>query len=305
MMSEVFHGLDWVLPLRRDWLTPFFFFLTEFGNPKFFFFALPFLYWGWDKAAANRITLVLVGSVLVTFFLKDLFQDPRPPDHLRLTTRPDTFGMPSGRTLVAVAFWLTLARELGRRTVWIACGLLAIGIAFSRIYLGVHDLEDVIAGGLVGLAISGMARGDARGKPGGREKSSIAIRVVLPLATPFLLIHFWPSGSVPETVFLVGAFLPAWMLSREMERHFFDTRRRKGWRTWAGVFAGLCAGGVVLYGVQRLFASLALSGAWTASIRGVTFAIVLALVVPVILAASGLMRFGSRRSLAGEPDATS
>jgi undecaprenyl-diphosphatase len=87
------------------------------------------------------------------------FRRDRPffPDPLA-TER--TFSFPSGHALVSLAVYgsiaLVLARRLSRRhdriILFAATALLILAIGFSRLYLGVHFLSDVLAGFAAGVA---------------------------------------------------------------------------------------------------------------------------------------------------------
>ena len=57
---------------------------------------------------------------------------------------------PSGHAQLAVVTWGALAIFAGTRAAALAATVMIIGICFSRLYLGVHDIEDV-AGGLTGV----------------------------------------------------------------------------------------------------------------------------------------------------------
>ena len=98
--------------------------------------------------------MMLFISALINIFLKDFFQDPRPAIELMLDPKVGTtYGWPSGHSQIAVTLWGLLAYELKNK--WITVGAIStiILIAFSRMYLGVHDLGDVFAGLLIGAII--------------------------------------------------------------------------------------------------------------------------------------------------------
>ena len=84
-------------------------------------------------------------------YLKDLFQDPRPPADFMLDGGTGTsYGWPSGHAQIAVTLWGLLAYELKNKFISIGAITFIILVAFSRMYLGVHDLGDVVAGLLIG-----------------------------------------------------------------------------------------------------------------------------------------------------------
>ncbi|HKP39102.1 MAG TPA: phosphatase PAP2 family protein [Pyrinomonadaceae bacterium] len=99
------------------------------------------------------------GGMLLNYLLKLLFVRPRPhfDDPILILT---TFSFPSGHTLLAVVFYGTLCVfAVSRLRVWklrvplIFTGLLMIAlVGFSRMYLGVHYLSDVLGAIVEGLA---------------------------------------------------------------------------------------------------------------------------------------------------------
>ena len=152
-MNELLHSLDWVLPLRSDELTPLMRFFTLLGYEKFILFFLPLGYWAWHRGVFLRLLVLVAFTALLNAWLKDFWQDPRPPVALRMDHEVgDSFGLPSGHAQIAIVIWLWLAWELRRGWAWLVAGVIATGIIFSRLYLGAHDVEDVLGGALLGIA---------------------------------------------------------------------------------------------------------------------------------------------------------
>ena len=58
---------------------------------------------------------------------------------------------PSGHTAAAFAVFFGLALMTNSKLVQIACFVMAVGVAYSRIYLSQHFLMDVVAGSAIGL----------------------------------------------------------------------------------------------------------------------------------------------------------
>jgi undecaprenyl-diphosphatase len=78
--------------------------------------------------------------------------DPRVHPSIPVPTDPS---MPSGHAMTAFAGAVVLAAVVPRAR-WALLGL-AVGIALSRVYLGVHYPSDVIAGAALGAAIGAVA----------------------------------------------------------------------------------------------------------------------------------------------------
>jgi membrane-associated phospholipid phosphatase len=92
--------------------------------------------------------------------LKRLIQAPRPLGLQAWTLRPiegETFqsqwAMPSGHTAstILALFFLASHPAFQRKPIQIGLGLWALAVAYSRIYLGQHSLDDILGGALLGL----------------------------------------------------------------------------------------------------------------------------------------------------------
>lgn len=123
--------------------------------------------WLWRRARRRTLALhllvVLVGSSLLNFSLKFLYDRPRP-DLWERRGQYQYASYPSGHAIASVAVLLTIALLLHRFKGWkwpyfAAATILGFSL-YSRLYLGVHWPSDVIAGyimGTVWLAASMIA----------------------------------------------------------------------------------------------------------------------------------------------------
>jgi undecaprenyl-diphosphatase len=131
------------------------------------------------KAKSKRATILLATdlamALMLNSFLKDVFHRPRPQPFFGIPP-PHTYSFPSGHALFSICFYGMLAALLSTRlksqfwrvVVWIFAGLLVLAISFSRVYLGVHYVSDVLGGWAIALAwisvLRMFERGDGSGK---------------------------------------------------------------------------------------------------------------------------------------------
>jgi membrane-associated phospholipid phosphatase len=131
---------------------------------------------------AALVLVAFVGAQVVTWALKAIFERPRPSFADPVATA-GWFSFPSGHALSSIAVYGALAYLLSRslhsrgaRTaVTVGTVLLVATIGFSRLYLGVHYLTDVLAGYSAGLALLLLAIAFVRGYgvTGTRRSSSL------------------------------------------------------------------------------------------------------------------------------------
>jgi membrane-associated phospholipid phosphatase len=245
-MDDLLHKLDWVLPLRNEFFTPLAEFFTALGYVPFFLLSLPILYWAWNKPAVNRITIVLLLSALLNTFLKDLFRDARPEEYFMEGHGEDSYGLPSGHTQLAIVFWYALAMEIRKRWFWVMASVFVTGIAFSRLYLGVHDLEDVIGGAILGFAALPLYGAFLRFRV-----HPMIVGVAAP-AFALVLLLTWPNKiPVPDIAVLLGGYLLGWLIGIFLERNrcLFEKKPGAG-KTALAVILGLAGIGGLAAGLS-------------------------------------------------------
>jgi undecaprenyl-diphosphatase len=106
--------------------------------------------------ALLAFTVVEALAPLSSSLLKAATQRARPPDGV---VHPHGTSFPSGHTTYAGAICVALVLLFSapgprRRRWWALAGLGIVGMGWSRTYLQVHWLSDVIAGALLGIGIS-------------------------------------------------------------------------------------------------------------------------------------------------------
>ena len=151
--------LQWITDvLQSPFLTSLMRFITALGNMGIIWVLFACYFWFVRKD--RKTALALIAAVVLTWLfndcvLKQIFQRPRPfithPQFPPLITGPESSSFPSGHSATSFAAMAVLAVVGGK---WKMTGiLLAVLIAFSRVYLHVHYPTDVLAGSLVGLFI--------------------------------------------------------------------------------------------------------------------------------------------------------
>jgi undecaprenyl-diphosphatase len=108
----------------------------------------------WREAAA--VAIALGGAMLISSVTKTVTARARPSvEHLQAVTGSS---FPSGHATQASAFWLSLVLALratrvgsfALRVAGVFAATLVLGVAWSRVYLGVHYPSDVVAGVMLG-----------------------------------------------------------------------------------------------------------------------------------------------------------
>lgn len=258
-METLLHDLSWVLPLRSDPATIVFRGFTALGYLPFYLAFLPLGYWLWNKVMFTRLAVLIMVTAVINAFLKDLFADPRPAIEFALDPGVgDSFGLPSGHAQVAAVTWFWLAWELKRHWFWVVAVVVVAGVSFSRLYLGVHDVEDVLVGlalGIGSLLVFAWLLSD-RFEAWRRLDGRVQLGIIL--AVQPILWLLWPAPDGPGVVSAVGAFLVGWWAGVLYDRHRLDFRRHPNWlMALIGAAAGLI---VVFLGIGLIEQPLLAAG---------------------------------------------
>lgn len=139
--------------------------ITRLGEETAFLVAALIVFWCVDKRKGYYLMAVgFIGTMLNQFF-KLLFAVPRPwvldPNFTIVEAAREAasgYSFPSGHSTSAVGTFgclAVIAENRGLRRLWIA---IAVLVPISRMYLGVHTPEDVIAGAAIALLFVYMLR---------------------------------------------------------------------------------------------------------------------------------------------------
>ena len=149
--------------LHSQWLDLFFINLRFLGNGIFSIAAAALILIVWKQRwlALNIIVAYLFSGILAQV-LKRFFMAPRPKEIITGSlfrsfidgiTGVGRDGFPSGHTTPVFAFATILALYVNRKRWGLFFLVIAMIVGYSRIYLGQHFLQDVIAGAVLGTVI--------------------------------------------------------------------------------------------------------------------------------------------------------
>lgn len=268
-------------------LTAFMRFMSLLGSGTFYVPVIALVFWCVSPRAGARATVVLSLNGMVNVLLKTALHLPRPywtDAKIKPYKSLTSFGMPSGHAQDSVVAWGLLALEVRRKAVWAGAFAMMILIGVSRVYLGVHSVDQVFAGWAVGAVVLAVAVVAEPYVVPRWLRLSILLQVLLSLLVALLLLglqalavrhlhgfHYPPNwvrniersggrvtkaslseGAASAGVLfggLAGISLLAW-------RGWFEPGGVQVWRRLARVPLGLAGAGVI-YG-----AGLAAGGAW-------------------------------------------
>lgn len=148
----------WISDHRAGWLDPIFLALTAVGYAGLLWVALAVVLPLLRRRPLLPVVLAVGGTVwsvdVLVQILKEVIERPRPyrtiPDADPLTTFSISYSLPSGHAATSFAGAVMLGVFFRRALPWLL--LLAAGVAYSRVYVGVHYPGDVLAGAALGTA---------------------------------------------------------------------------------------------------------------------------------------------------------
>ncbi|MBQ3090192.1 MAG: phosphatase PAP2 family protein [Oscillospiraceae bacterium] len=151
--------------LRNDLLSAFFTTYTHLADNGELWIAVCVLFLLFRKtrpAGIVGLLSLLTAHLVNTELLKNIIARPRPFTRLEelecLIKQPSSYSFPSGHSsasFAAAGAWLqTLSGEKWMAPFKVLAVIMALLMAFSRLYVGVHYPTDVIAGSLMGFLAS-------------------------------------------------------------------------------------------------------------------------------------------------------
>jgi len=133
--------------------------ISLFGTEEIYIILFCIFFFGIDKEFAKKLLIGFLITLHLRDLFKNMFQDPRPLTNIDSEGNPieTSFGFPSGHAITANSFYgYTYYNfkpdETKRRIpIQILAIFLMITVPLSRLIIGVHDVQDVVGGFLIGF----------------------------------------------------------------------------------------------------------------------------------------------------------
>lgn len=152
--------LDFFHKINCDFLTAFFYGITEFGSGEVAIIVLALIYYCYNKDIAKTIGYICINSMMLNGVAKSLFLADRPfqyegKEYLRALNESldgaTGTSFPSGHSQNTGSLFTSLIILFKNKWIRIISVILLILIPISRLYLGVHFPVDVLVGLLLGI----------------------------------------------------------------------------------------------------------------------------------------------------------
>jgi membrane-associated phospholipid phosphatase len=143
---------------EEAWVRDIFEALTELGNDKLYLTVFCLVFLTYDMRFGKRLAWVFFLTLFTGDFLKQFFQDPRPPANELRDSPVSGYGFPSGHATTSVAFYgyfMLSHRNAGwlSRPLTAICLFAIVTVPISRMVIGAHDLQDVVGAYVITLTI--------------------------------------------------------------------------------------------------------------------------------------------------------
>jgi len=253
--------LYWLESIRIPILNEFMLLVTRLGEETAFLVMAMILFWCVSKRMGYYMLSVGFIGTIVNQFMKLQFRIPRPwvlDENFTILEQAREaaagYSFPSGHTQSAVGTFGTLVYTAKNRWVKYLCLAVAVLVPFSRMYIGVHTPQDVLAAAAIGVALILLLRPIFTEQ--GEKWMPYLLALMVALAVGFLCY-------VSFTAF------PA-----DIDPHNLESGYKNAYTLFGALF-----GLLVVYVVDKKWLNFQVNAVWWAQIVKVVFGLVLVLAV--------------------------
>jgi len=222
----------------------FFGLVTRFGEETLAIVFMCAIYWCISKKTAYTIGIVYFLSGLTVQGMKICFRVPRPwivdptfnpvPEALHYATG---YAFPSGHTQSAAALLGAIGTCIQQKLIRWVCFVLILLVGFSRMYLGVHTIEDVVVSIiltalLIWLTVKVLVRDDASRK----HNFFVSLSMVLYAGVVIVIAAvLWSGGTISQANLVdslkIAGASAGWAVGMYIERTYinFSVRSKNIW----------------------------------------------------------------------------
>ncbi|RLE64478.1 MAG: hypothetical protein DRJ47_07645 [Thermoprotei archaeon] len=129
--------------------------ITRLGDETVYFALSALIYIVFNPSLGIQLFIVLATTSWLNIVLKNFFAMPRPPKDF-WKVEAGGYGFPSGHVQTVTSYCFYLLFSYRRLELLLLSMILTTYVAFSRVYLGVHYIHDVVGGFIFG-AITALA----------------------------------------------------------------------------------------------------------------------------------------------------
>ncbi len=275
------------------WAGPLFRAITELGSELFFVGLILTGFWAYKKRASIITSYVLLVAVVSNYWLKLAIANPRPdPSYWYPGVEATNYSTPSAHAQNTSTLFGWFSIRSKKPWVIAVSIILVVLIGLSRVYLGVHYLEDVLLGWSIGivtlLVITRLER----------PITEILSRYNSDYLYLFLFL-FGAAATIVNTYILplppgdnfgaLGGLIMGMAVGYPLEAKYvnFETAppNEQKWRLFLRVLIGFCLVVVAMIGLSPLLPSV---NVWARALRYFITVIVGVVIWPAIFKRVGL-----------------
>lgn len=234
--------------------------ITQLGEETAFLVLALIVYWCVDKRKGYYLMAVGFAGTMINQFLKLWFRIPRPwvldPDFTILEQAREAatgYSFPSGHTQMAAGTFGCLAVTTKKKVISVICITLAVLVAFSRMYIGVHTPADVLTSVVIACLLIVMLRPVATRWEEKQMKAVLAGLLILAVGL-LVFVEYYPLG--------------------EVDAHNLESGMKNAY-TMQGSLIGMA----VVYLAERKYVNFETKAVWWAQLLKVILGLVLVLLV--------------------------